>query len=95
MSDNSNREPLAPATGSADPDLGPISRGHVCKHGVRWPHECKPCADASWELHLLQSQNKDSTTRAKLLPIGMPSAGNFERKTYAQTSLVPPDKARR
>lgn len=33
-----------------DPDLGPIAKGHVCKHGVRWPHECRPCDDAAWEL---------------------------------------------
>lgn len=32
-----------------DPDIGNIGPGHVCKHGVRWPHECKPCADANWE----------------------------------------------
>jgi hypothetical protein len=21
----------------------------VCKHGIRWPHACQPCADAAWE----------------------------------------------
>jgi len=26
-----------------------MGEGHVCEHGVRWPHECKPCADAAWE----------------------------------------------
>ena len=34
---------------SDDPDLGRIGRGHVCKHGVRWPHPCQPCDDAAWE----------------------------------------------
>jgi hypothetical protein len=29
-----------------DPDAGPIERGHVCKHGIRWPHECRECFDA-------------------------------------------------
>lgn len=31
-----------------DPDLGSIGPGHVCKHGIRWPHRCDPCADAAW-----------------------------------------------
>jgi hypothetical protein len=30
-----------------DPDLGRIKPGHVCKHGIRWPHACDECdADA-------------------------------------------------
>ncbi len=28
-----------------DKDLGPISEGHVCKHDIRWPHECRFCED--------------------------------------------------
>jgi hypothetical protein len=31
-----------------DLDLGQIGPGHVCKHGVRWPHPCNPCDDAAW-----------------------------------------------
>lgn len=31
----------------SDPDLGKIERGHVCKHGVRWPHPCDECDAAS------------------------------------------------
>lgn len=31
-----------------DPDLGKISPGHACKHGIRWPHACQPCDDAAW-----------------------------------------------
>lgn len=31
-----------------DPDLGKIERGHVCKHGVRWPHACNDCDEAAW-----------------------------------------------
>lgn len=27
----------------ADPDLGKIGPGHVCKHGIRWPHPCDAC----------------------------------------------------
>ena len=50
--------PLAGRAGSAtDHDLGEIRPGHVCKHGVRWPHPCGPCDDAAWELHLRQSPN--------------------------------------
>lgn len=42
--------PPAPGMGEGcDPDLGKIERGHVCKHGVRWPHACQPCDDAAWE----------------------------------------------
>lgn len=26
-----------------DPDLGKIRPGHVCKHGIRWPHPCDEC----------------------------------------------------
>jgi hypothetical protein len=29
-------------------DLGGLSAGHVCAHGVRWPHQCDPCDSASW-----------------------------------------------
>jgi hypothetical protein len=42
----------------ADPDTGPIQRGHVCKHGVRWPHECRECADAAWDRHQLEEELK-------------------------------------
>ena len=28
---------------SDDPDLGKISEGHVCKHGIRWPWQCHEC----------------------------------------------------
>lgn len=38
-----------------DPDLGQIERGHVCKHGIRWPHPCQPCDDAAWQLHLAKT----------------------------------------
>jgi len=40
----------------ADPDTGPIRAGHICKHGVIWPHECKPCADDAWERFQLEIQ---------------------------------------
>jgi hypothetical protein len=40
------------AVGSVtDPDHGQIGPGHVCKHGVRWPHPCNPCDDAAWAHH--------------------------------------------
>lgn len=29
-------------------DLGRISRGHVCAHGIAWPHLCGPCDSAAW-----------------------------------------------
>ena len=48
---------LPQATCSADPDLGPISRGHACKHGVRWPHYCHPCAERAYE-RFLEDQAK-------------------------------------
>jgi hypothetical protein len=41
------RAALAPK--ASDADLGKIGPGHVCKHGVRWPHACQPCDDAAWE----------------------------------------------
>ena len=34
-----------------DPDLGKIERGHVCKHGVRWPWSCDECDEAAWTAH--------------------------------------------
>lgn len=37
----------AKAAGESVSDLGPISRGHVCNHGVRWPHPCPPCDHAA------------------------------------------------
>lgn len=30
-----------------DPDIGHIGLGHVCKHGVRWPHACDECDRAA------------------------------------------------
>jgi hypothetical protein len=39
-----------------DPDLGRIERGHVCKHGVRWPHACPPCDDAAWNARKLEDE---------------------------------------
>lgn len=41
-----------------DPDLGPLSEGHVCKHNIRWPHECKACANAAWEADLVKHQQE-------------------------------------
>ena len=41
-----------------DPDTGLIQQGHVCKHGVRWPHECRECVDAAWERHKLEEELK-------------------------------------
>lgn len=38
-----------PAVADRDPDHGKIGSGHICKHGVRWPHPCEPCDDAVWE----------------------------------------------
>lgn len=35
---------------ASDPDLGKIGPGHVCKHGVRWPHACVPCDEAAWAM---------------------------------------------
>ena len=32
---------------AADPDHGRISPGHVCKHGISWPHPCEPCDRAA------------------------------------------------
>lgn len=31
-----------------DPDLGRIGPGHVCKHGIMWPHACVPCDEAAY-----------------------------------------------
>jgi hypothetical protein len=33
----------APSETGSDPDAGKISAGHICKHGVRWPHSCTNC----------------------------------------------------
>lgn len=35
------------ALGPADPDLGKIGPGHVCKHDIRWPHACDECDRAA------------------------------------------------
>lgn len=62
---------LAASAGSAtDPDLGEIRPGHVCKHGVRWPHPCVPCDDAAWELHLRQSPNSGMSDSQSQYPVG-------------------------
>lgn len=36
---------------NVDPDLGKIGPGHVCKHGIRWPHACTDCDEAAWKAH--------------------------------------------
>jgi hypothetical protein len=46
-----------------DPDLGELQSGHVCKHGVRWPHRCDPCADAAWKLYKSQSSNEQNKSK--------------------------------
>ena len=38
-----------------DPDLGEIKPGHVCKHGIRWPHPCQLCDDLSYMTHIQES----------------------------------------
>lgn len=35
-----------------DPDLGRIKPGHVCKHGIRWPHSCAECDDDAYRAAL-------------------------------------------
>jgi len=50
-----------------DPDLGSIERGHICKHGVRWPHACQPCDDAAWDAHTADEGTNKSIT-IKLTP---------------------------
>ena len=48
-------------------DLGNLERGHVCKHGVRWPHACQPCDDAAWQA--FKNPTKPAkTTSLKLTP---------------------------
>jgi hypothetical protein len=47
----SNRPPEPISKMTIDPDLGRIEPGHVCKHGVRWPHPCEQCDEAAWALH--------------------------------------------
>lgn len=37
-----------PTPAPADPDLGQLEAGHVCKHGVRWPHGCRACDGDAW-----------------------------------------------
>lgn len=41
-----------------DVDTGKISEGHVCKHGIRYPHECQPCADDAWKRHSIEEKLK-------------------------------------
>lgn len=38
----------------ADPDTGMIKAGHICKHGIRWPHQCQPCSELAWERQQLE-----------------------------------------
>ncbi len=38
---------LSDHAGEGDPDTGKIGPGHVCKHGIRWPHPCQPCDNAA------------------------------------------------
>lgn len=53
-----------------DPDTGSIDQGHTCKHGIRWPHECQPCADDAWERHILEtSQAASPVSAAKYIPV--------------------------
>ena len=41
---------LKMGTLALDPDLGNIKPGHICKHGVRWPHACDECDAAALDL---------------------------------------------
>lgn len=43
----------------SDPDTGKIYDGHICKHGVRYPHECKQCGDDAWERYQLEQKQKN------------------------------------
>jgi hypothetical protein len=51
----------------ADPDTGKISEGHICKHDIRWPHRCDPCAELAWERRQLEKKKPDATDRLNLL----------------------------
>lgn len=35
---------------AVDADTGKIGPGHICKHGVRWPHPCFPCDQVAWKI---------------------------------------------
>lgn len=39
-----------------DPDLGTLQEGHICKHGIRYPQYCEPCAKLAYALFQLQSK---------------------------------------
>lgn len=57
-------EPTYGAAPGSDPDHGRIGPGHVCKHGVRWPHACQPCDEAAWEEHKRNTPNPDQARQA-------------------------------
>ena len=58
-------------TSETDPDHGRIGPGHVCKHGIRWPHPCQPCDDAAY-LARLQSSSVEKGDRRLKTEIGGP-----------------------
>lgn len=42
-----------------------IERGHVCPHGIRWPHACQPCDDAAWQREKARRESTPDTRPAQ------------------------------
>ena len=48
------------------PDLGSIGKGHICRHGIHWPHACSKCDDLAFKLHKARSRpNPEASAAAK------------------------------
>lgn len=74
----------------ADPDLGNIGPGHVCKHGVRWPHGCVPCGADAMELARLKEQADEKVKRIALALARAYWTGmlhSFRQTTCSQTVI--------
>lgn len=79
-------EPADGTTPGGDPDHGRIGPGHVCKHGIRWPHPCQACDDAAYA-------NSD-TVRLAVIPGRPEQEAAIAGDTAQVRNPANPDQAR-
>jgi len=62
----------------ADKGADRIQRGHICEHGIRWPHACQPCDDAAWTRHSMSASEPNAGCLVDLPTEAMIVAGIAE-----------------
>lgn len=77
----------------SDPDLGKIGPGHVCKHGIRWPHACEPCDEAAYAAHQAQKSDLERARGENNLTQQADRIENWMRRTMRFVDLCDADAA--